>query len=169
MEEGLRARSDSTALKRVMGMTFLLRADDEGPFRRVCLERYGRLPVELAPRYLETAWRADEDPQSLLAWLVSLLDLGHYLTGARRFEEAARVWSRVVGLLPEWLAAVEKLEDRLQITRYYEDLRTWCALMAEGERDPESKAIHESKINTLQKRLLASPLRQLDDEVFRPW
>ena len=64
-EEGLERDPDSFVLNRGLGMTFFMITDREDVYRQVCVDRYGRLPVEMAHVYLERAYAQSGDLRTL--------------------------------------------------------------------------------------------------------
>jgi hypothetical protein len=155
MDEGLARTPDDYRLNREMGATLYLKAGTSPGFDALCVRRYGRGPVQLAPVYLEKAFKARPDFTTLLFLYTALLRAAHHAMEAGEYAEAAAQWQKVLEYLPAWFDRMEPggAVEKEELTGYYRDQYTYCTLMDRARKGEEGL---EPKIEKLRKRLEAS-------------
>jgi|GEM_PF-3429178 len=136
-EEGLERNPQSAVLNRGLGMTFFMITEREGVYRQVCLDRYGRLPVELAHIYLERAYAQSGDLRTLDFLLRALVNGATFEMERNRAGAAQPLWEKAGRLIKEASAILGSdgdgafLDDLLEFCRGKE---TECAeLQKSGE------------------------------------
>lgn len=96
--EGLERDPGSVVLNLGLGMTFFMRSEDEGVFSDVCLRRYGKKPVQMAPGYIEKAYSCRPEPETLLFLLQALKKQASFEAEQDNWNMASRLWSRAATL-----------------------------------------------------------------------
>ncbi|MHC4946230.1 MAG: hypothetical protein ACYTG7_24725 [Planctomycetota bacterium] len=141
VDEALKEYPDSVPLNRALGMSFFVRTEvRDMAFDRVCLERYGRKPVELAPFHLGRACAGEGGERTRLFWIASLMNAAYFEMNRARFAEAARLWQQVLSGLPAWHAWLGEETDRTELVEHYQGLRAYCLEMCRAKKDEESRS-----------------------------
>ncbi len=100
-EEGLKRDPDSFVLNRGLGMTFFMITDREDVYRKVCVDRYGRMPVELAHIYLERAYARSGDLRTLDFLLRALVNAATFEMNRAQPGAAQPLWAEARRLTEE--------------------------------------------------------------------
>lgn len=165
MEEGLRKDPDSYILNREMGLTFFVRSGAYETFRRVCRERYENdehvYPEQRAPLFLEKAFRMRRDRDTLLFLLPALVNAAHFETERESFIKAHELWNKVFEYLEPGLQTMEEAQAALD---YYENLRSYCALMMQMEKGEELGPKDVKKARDLKQRIKESEFCEIWDD-----
>lgn len=153
MDEGLERDPGSIVLNKGLGLTFFQRTEyGDGIFDRVCMERYGGLPVELAWKRFE---KALGDPDTLPYFTASLINIARLETDRGAYQAAAERWREVVERLPPWLELIDDPAEAGRFADHCRDMRDYCELMAGHKKDEEIAPADVKKIEELQRRLEA--------------
>ncbi len=161
MEVGLAQNPDSPLLNREMGMTFFLRSQaaalvlsaTQEQFRRICFERHGAYPVQLAPLFFEKAYETLGDQDTFLFFMTSLLNAASDAAARKAHAEAAALWSKVLEHLSPWLEAFENEEDRAALIQYYRDHKEYCSLMSSTADPAGNETGDAERIRVLRRRI----------------
>jgi tetratricopeptide (TPR) repeat protein len=151
LDEGLARDPDSMALNKGLGLTLFHRTEHgDEVFDRVCLERYGHLPVELAWKRFEKALDDPDVPAYLAA---SLINIARFEMDRGDYAEAAERWRQAVERLPPWLELIDDEAEAERLANHCRDLRDYCRLMA--RKDEEMTPGDVKKTEELRRRLEA--------------
>jgi len=134
-EEGLRRNPESVTLNRGLGMTLFMISDRQGPKRRVCHERYGVSPEQLAWSHLERSYQGRPEPRVLL-FLIQALENGaaaEMALGADR--QAERLWTKALRRSDKDLRALLGDEEVAEMVAYYQKKTQECRRNVESDED----------------------------------
>ncbi len=121
-EEGLERNPDSVVLNRGLGMTLFMITDRQDIYRQVCVDRYGRQPVELAHAYLERAYAGSGDLRTLDFLLRALVNAATFEMDRARPDAARPLWATARRLIEEVLPRLSPDEE----PPFLNDLLEFC-------------------------------------------
>lgn len=165
MEEALQRDPDAPWIHRELGLALFTRTEyPDAAFSRVCLARTGGAPAEQAPKHLETAWTGLGDEETGLFFTASLLNAARFAMERERYTQAAQYWGQALERMAPWLEGVEDPDERDELLAHYQDLETYCLLMADLKKGKDSGRIDVKKIETLKQRIDESRFYLPQDE-----
>jgi hypothetical protein len=139
MDEALEKEPDCPQLHNGLGFSFFIRTEHPTQaFDKVCLERYGRKPVELAPMHLEKAHVGENRERVTVFWIASLMNAAYHAMESERYAEAARYWERVIDGLPVWQVRVGWENDH-GMEEHYGELRDYCIERGRLKKEKDSR------------------------------
>jgi hypothetical protein len=167
MDNGLLRHPDAWELNHELGMTFFLRTGRSELFEKICLERYGHLPVELAPIHFEQAYHKEKEDVTLVGLYLSLLNAACHDMEQERYDSASRRWTKVLRYLTPGLDKVEEEADREAFQGLFEDLLAYCTLKSRAEKGEEISGEDVKKIQDLWRDIQENPFYEFLEEKDR--
>jgi hypothetical protein len=163
MDQGLARDPDSHLLNHELGATFYLKSETSPTFDRICLERYGRDPLVLAPLYLERAYSARDELKTLLMLFTALLNAAGHQMALGEHAAAAEQWKKVLHYFPVWIDKLDvgPLAEKEELEGYYTGHHDLCILM---DRAQKGETGLEPEIRTLEESLRNSPFHEAADD-----